>query len=113
DPGPAGQRHERGHHVTQHRRGVLHQGDQPTDGAWVTLSRPSDEVGDRGRPAAPRGHAPGTRMIRASPWPPPPHSAAAPVPPPRRWSSRAKCNTIRAPDIPTGWPIAMAPPLTL
>ena len=33
---------------------------------------------DGGQPAA------GTRMIRASPWPPPPHSAAAPTPPPRR-----------------------------
>jgi hypothetical protein len=47
----------------------------------------------------------GTRMIRASPWPPPPHRAAAPVPPPRRLSSRARCSTMRAPDMPTGGPV--------
>ncbi len=52
-------------------------------------------------------------MISASPWPPPPHSAAAPTPPPRRWSSRARCSTTRAPDMPTGCPSAIAPPLTL
>ena len=55
----------------------------------------------------------GTRMIRASPWPPPPQSAAAPVPPPRRRSSSARVRTSRAPDIPIGWPSAIAPPLTL
>ena len=35
------------------------------------------------------------------------------TPPPRRWSSSARCSTIRAPDMPTGWPSAIAPPLTL
>ena len=35
------------------------------------------------------------------------------MPPPRRLSSRARCSTIRAPDMPTGWPRAIAPPLTL
>ena len=37
----------------------------------------------------------------------------APVPPPRRRSSLARCSTIRAPEAPIGWPIAIAPPLTL
>ena len=60
-----------------------------------------------------RSSGPGTRTISASPWPPPPHSAAAPTPPPRRLSSSARCSTIRAPDMPTGWPSAIAPPLTL
>lgn len=32
---------------------------------------------------------------------------------PRRCSSNARCRTIRAPDIPSGWPMEMAPPLTL
>src|SRR5215210_4551964 len=54
----------------------------------------------------------GTRRISASPCPPPPHSAAAPMPPPRRLSSRARCSASRAPLMPIGWPIAMAPPLT-
>ena len=40
--------------------------------------------------------------------------AAAPTPPPRRPSSRARCSAIRAPlALPTGWPRAIAPPLTL
>ena len=55
----------------------------------------------------------GTRTMRASPWPPPPHRAAAPTPPPRRCSSSARCRAMRAPDMPIGWPRAMAPPLTL
>ena len=59
------------------------------------------------------GQARGTRTMRASPWPPPPQSAAAPTPPPRRLSSSARCRAMRAPDMPIGWPRAMAPPLTL
>jgi len=43
-----------------------------------------------------------TRTMNASPWPPPPHRAAAPTPPPRRFSSRARCSTMRAPDMPSG-----------
>ena len=54
----------------------------------------------------------GTRKINADPCPPPPHSAAAPVPPPRRFNSSARCKAILAPDMPIGWPMAMAPPLT-
>ena len=34
-------------------------------------------------------------------------------PPPRRLSSRASVSASRAPDMPIGWPSAMAPPLTL
>src|SRR3546814_7429728 len=52
-----------------------------------------------------------TRM--ASPWPPPPQRAAAPRPPPRRFSSLRSVSVMRVPDMPTGWPSAMAPPLTL
>jgi hypothetical protein len=55
----------------------------------------------------------GTRKINADPCPPPPHSAAAPIPPPRRFNSSARCKVILAPDVPIGWPMAMAPPLTL
>ena len=54
----------------------------------------------------------GTRSRSASPWPPP-HSAAAPMPPPRRASANARCRVIRVPDIPSGWPSAIAPPVTL
>src|SRR5690606_35278306 len=51
--------------------------------------------------------------IRASPWPPPPQSAAAPGPPPRRLSSWSSVRVMRVPDMPIGWPSAIAPPLTL
>src|SRR5699024_3462910 len=49
----------------------------------------------------------------APPWPPPMQMAAMP-----RLSSLSlrvlrQCSTMRAPDAPTGWPMAMAPPLTL
>src|ERR1700687_964672 len=54
----------------------------------------------------------GPRRSRASPCPPPPDNAAAPTPPPRRRNSSARCNAIRAPDIPNGCPTAIAPPLT-
>src|SRR5437762_2059047 len=48
----------------------------------------------------------------ASPWPPPPQRAAAPVPPPLRFSSCRSVSARRAPDMPIGWPRAMAPPFT-
>ena len=51
--------------------------------------------------------------MAASPWPPPPHSATAAVEAPRRRSSSSAVSATRAPDMPTGWPSAMAPPLTL
>ena len=52
-------------------------------------------------------------MIAASPWPPPPHSAAAPS------AAAAAAQLVdqrehdAVPDMPTGWPSAIAPPLTL
>ena len=51
--------------------------------------------------------------MAASPWPPPPHSATAAVEAPRRRSSSSAVSATRVPDMPTGWPSAMAPPLTL
>ena len=42
-----------------------------------------------------------------------PVRAAAPRPPPRRPSSSMRVRATRVPDMPTGWPRAMAPPLTL
>ena len=93
---------------------VLDERDQPRDGARRHPRAPARRAPGRCRDGAgPDRPQAGTRMIRASPWPPPPHSAAAPMPPPRRFSSRARCSTIRAPDMPTGWPSAIAPPLTL
>src|SRR2546430_6813456 len=52
-------------------------------------------------------------MHIAMPMPPPMHSVARPF-----FASRfcISCNSVtstRAPEAPTGWPIAMAPPLTL
>ena len=113
-----------GHHLAQQRRLVLDQRDQPGHRAGLALAGLLDQLGNATAAARPSaaglvGHAgtrsaqAGTRMISASPWPPPPHSAAAPMPPPRRFSSSARCSTIRAPDMPTGWPSAIAPPLTL
>ncbi len=53
------------------------------------------------------------RRIAASPCPPPPQRLTAAVPPPRRFSSSSAVKATRVPDIPTGWPSAIAPPLTL
>ena len=78
--------------------------------ARSTRSRDVDVAPSR---AAARSGGAGTCRISASPWPPPPHSAAAPVPPPRRLSSSASVSASRAPDMPIGWPSAIAPPLTL
>src|SRR5690606_13086390 len=68
--------------------------------------------------------APGGRRIRvhgvvsvstsmAPPWPPPMQMAAMPRRRPRACRACSKCRTMRAPDAPTGWPMAMAPPSTL
>ncbi len=56
---------------------------------------------------------PPTSITIASPCPPPEQIAARPRPPPRRRSSYISVPTSRAPDAPTGWPSATAPPLTL
>ena len=98
---------------------VLDQRDQPGHRARrrPPRARSTQRPGptSRGTPGRghPRRHARDAAASSASPWPPPPHSAAAPMPPPRRCSSSARCSTIRAPDIPIGWPSAIAPPLTL
>ena len=55
----------------------------------------------RARPASRR---PGRRRCR---------SHAMPRRPPVRFSTFSRCSTIRAPDAPTGWPSAIAPPSTL
>jgi hypothetical protein len=50
---------------------------------------------------------------RATPMPPPMQSVASPLPALRRAISWSSVTSTRAPDAPTGWPMAMAPPLTL
>ena len=47
------------------------------------------------------------------PWPTPMHMAASPRRTPRRRISWMSVPTMRAPEQPSGWPSAMAPPLTL
>ena len=54
----------------------------------------------------------GTSNSAACPWPTPTHIVATPRPPPRRRSSCRRLTTSRAPLIPSGWPIAIAPPFT-
>src|SRR5262249_31864923 len=48
----------------------------------------------------------------ARPWPTPTHIGAIPYLPPRRRSSRTRVVVRRAPEQPSGWPRAIAPPLT-
>src|SRR4029077_1310945 len=59
------------------------------------------------------GHDLPTSITIASPCPPPEQIAARPRPPPRRRSSYISVPTSRAPEAPTGWPSATAPPLTV
>ena len=57
---------------------------------------------------------PATSITIASPCPPPEQIAARPRPPPRAAELAARaCRRSRAPEAPTGWPSATAPPLTL
>src|SRR5215510_2992826 len=49
----------------------------------------------------------------AMPMPPPTQSVARPRRRSRRWSSSTRVPRIIAPVAPSGWPIAIAPPLTL
>jgi hypothetical protein len=51
--------------------------------------------------------------IMAMPWPPEMHKAARPRACPFSRISYAVVSTMRAPDIPIGWPRAMAPPFGL
>src|SRR5579862_12615 len=60
------------------------------------------------------GHGPQTRsMIVAVPMPAPMHSVIKAVAASRRSSSSSTVPRIIAPVAPSGWPMAMAPPLTL
>src|SRR5262249_6415388 len=52
-------------------------------------------------------------MIVAVPMPPPMHNVMRAAPLPVRSSSSSTVPRIIAPVAPSGWPIAMAPPLTL
>src|SRR6267378_2262711 len=52
-------------------------------------------------------------MHMAMPMPPPMHSVAKPFLASRFCISCSSVTSTRAPDAPTGWPIAIAPPLTL
>ena len=51
-------------------------------------------------------------MMVAMPMPAPTHSVARPVARLRRSSSSSSVPRIMAPVAPSGWPIAIAPPLT-
>jgi hypothetical protein len=63
-----------------------------------------------GRRVRPRHSA---SMHMATPMPPPMQSVAIPLWRPTRCSSYSSVMSTRAPDAPIGWPMAMAPPLTL
>ena len=52
-------------------------------------------------------------MSAAMPWPPPMQAVARPRFKPRRRSSRVSVSSSRVPVMPSGWPSAIAPPLTL
>src|SRR5690606_9462843 len=68
---------------------------------------------DRDGIDASRGAAHGDSHSVAMPWPTPMHIDARPRLAPRRFISWSSVTTIRAPEQPTGWPSAIAPPLTL
>ena len=63
------------------------------------------------RRVARRAHGRSTSI--APPSPPPMQIVAMPRRPPVRFSTFSTCSTMRAPDAPTGWPSAIAPPSTL
>jgi MFS family permease len=67
--------------------------------------------GGTGRPA--RGPAVERSTHMATPMPPPMHSVARPFFASRRCISCSSVFRMRAPEAPIGWPMAMAPPLTL
>ena len=74
----------------------------------TTGSSPSRGSAPRGR----RRASPARSNSAAWPWPTPMQSVARPSRPSRRRSSCSSETTSRAPLIPSGWPIAIAPPLT-
>jgi hypothetical protein len=52
-------------------------------------------------------------MMVALAMPPPSHMVCRPYRPPRCSSALTRVVMMRAPLAPSGWPVAMAPPLTL
>ena len=52
-------------------------------------------------------------MMVALAIPPPSHIVCKPYRPPRCCRALTKAVMMRAPPAPSGWPVAMAPPLTL
>ena len=102
---------QRRHDLAELRRGVLDQGDQPGHRPRLALPGPRDQVVDVGLPRQVDGPSDlqdqGVALAAAAAQP------GRAEPPPRRRSSCARCSTMRAPDMPIGWPSAIAPPLTL
>src|SRR6185503_8779724 len=54
----------------------------------------------------------GASKVAAMPWPTPMHMVARPFFAPRARIAWSRVATMRAPLMPSGWPSAMAPPLT-
>src|SRR5260370_1092490 len=93
-------------------------------GVWMLLADNEEEEDKAGRIMTSRGLAlvglgisisldQAASQREAMPWPTPMHMVAAPRAVPRRCISCSKVVTIRAPEQPSGWPMAIAPPLTL
>ncbi len=96
------------------RAGVLDQPDQPGHRTRVAVPGPGRP--DPGRPGAASLRSPGSAgRGRSARRPGRRRRRARPRRCRRRaaCSSSARCSTIRAPDMPIGWPSAIAPPLTL
>src|SRR5258708_6597570 len=87
-------RHETGHFCFYQREPNL------TDDLFIIQRNPLPFVQSRA-------------MHMAMPMPPPMHSVARPFLASRFCISCSNVTSTRAPDAPTGWPIAIAPPLTL
>ena len=102
DLGVAGVRRQRRHHLAQQRGLVLDERDQPGDGPGKLGAGALDEVGTGASGLR------DTRTIRASPPPPPPPEGGRADATAAALGS-SQCSTIRAPDMPTGWPRAIAP----
>src|ERR1019366_6754199 len=84
-------------------------GEEPCCDAARQERRQIDDADSREGTAEVRPH-PAASSTAASPWARPPQIAASPRPPPRRRRAIANVPTMRAPEAPTGCPMAMAPP---